>query len=77
MRQRSNHPAAECFPMHDPQRLAELAEDIGRNGLLDPIVLCDGLLLDGRLIEVAPTEQFFESPSDPRTADFIQGKMVY
>jgi tungstate transport system ATP-binding protein len=35
------------------------------------------LLLDGRLIEVAPTQTFFESPSDPRTAAFVQGKMIY
>ena len=35
------------------------------------------LLLDGRLVEVAPTQSFFESPADPRTADFVQGKMIY
>lgn len=36
-----------------------------------------GLLWQGRLIEVAPTEQFFQSPADPRTKDFIEGRMVY
>lgn len=36
-----------------------------------------GLLLAGRLIEVADSKTFFESPSDPRTADFIHGKMIY
>jgi len=35
------------------------------------------LLLGGRLIELAPMAQFFESPADPRTADFVQGKMIY
>jgi tungstate transport system ATP-binding protein len=35
------------------------------------------LLLEGRLVEVAPTQNFFEAPSDPRTAAFVQGKMVY
>jgi tungstate transport system ATP-binding protein len=35
------------------------------------------LLLDGRLVEVDPTEKFFDAPSDPRTAAFVQGKMVY
>lgn len=35
------------------------------------------LLLDGKLIEAAPAAQFFDSPRDPRTAAFIQGKMVY
>jgi len=36
-----------------------------------------GLLLDGQLVEVAPAEKFFTAPSDPRTADFVQGKMIY
>jgi tungstate transport system ATP-binding protein len=35
------------------------------------------LLLDGRLVEVGPTQTFFEAPSDPRTLAFVQGKMVY
>ncbi len=35
------------------------------------------LLWNGQVVEVAPTAEFFESPSDPRTADFVQGKMVY
>lgn len=35
------------------------------------------LLLDGRLVEVAPTREFFESPRDPRTAAFVRGDMVY
>ncbi len=35
------------------------------------------LLLDGKLVEIAPTEQVFDSPRDPRTADFVQGRMVY
>lgn len=35
------------------------------------------LLLDGRLIEIAETVKFFESPSDPRTAAFLRGEMVY
>ena len=35
------------------------------------------LLLRGQLIEIAATQQFFGTPADPRTADFVQGKMVY
>lgn len=34
-------------------------------------------LLDGRLIEVAGVETFFEAPRDPRTAAFVRGEMVY
>ena len=36
-----------------------------------------GLLLDGRIVEVALREEFFHRPIDPRTRDFVQGKMVY
>jgi tungstate transport system ATP-binding protein len=36
-----------------------------------------GLLLDGRLIELAPTAAFFESPRDARTRAFVRGEMVY
>ncbi|HZY45603.1 MAG TPA: phosphate ABC transporter ATP-binding protein [Anaerolineae bacterium] len=36
-----------------------------------------GLLLAGKLIELAPTDQFFNVPSDPRTRSFINGEMVY
>ena len=35
------------------------------------------LLLDGHLIEVAPTETFFNHPADPRTTAFISGDFVY
>jgi tungstate transport system ATP-binding protein len=35
------------------------------------------LLLDGRLVEVGPTHEFFERPRDPRTAAFVRGEMVY
>lgn len=35
------------------------------------------LLLDGQLVEVAPAEQFFNTPRDPRTAEFISGRFVY
>jgi tungstate transport system ATP-binding protein len=34
-------------------------------------------LLDGRVIESAPTADFFASPQDPRTAAFVRGDMVY
>lgn len=35
------------------------------------------LILDGELVEVAPTEEFFNTPHDPRTAAFISGDLVY
>ncbi|MDA0810866.1 MAG: ATP-binding cassette domain-containing protein [Verrucomicrobia bacterium] len=36
-----------------------------------------GLLLNGQLAEFAPSTEFFERPADPRTADFVQGRMIY
>jgi len=35
------------------------------------------LLLNGQLVEAAPTSEFFTNPTDSRTADFVQGRMVY
>jgi tungstate transport system ATP-binding protein len=35
------------------------------------------LLLDSRLVEAAPTQEFFKTPRDPRTAAFVRGEMVY
>lgn len=34
-------------------------------------------LLESQVIEVAPVEEFFESPRDERTAAFVHGEMVY
>lgn len=34
-------------------------------------------MLDGRLIEIAAAERFFDAPQDPRTAEFVRGDMVY
>jgi tungstate transport system ATP-binding protein len=36
-----------------------------------------GLLLNGKLIELLPTDRFFNDPIDPRTHAFINGEMVY
>jgi tungstate transport system ATP-binding protein len=36
-----------------------------------------GLLLNGELIEVAPTERFFNAPSDSRAIDFVEGRMIF
>ena len=35
------------------------------------------LLLEGKLVEIAATPSFFNSPRDSRTAAFVQGDMVY
>lgn len=35
------------------------------------------LLLDGQVVEVAPTAQLLDQPNDPRTRAFLSGDMVY
>jgi tungstate transport system ATP-binding protein len=35
------------------------------------------LLIDGRLIEIAPTEPFFTAPQHSETAAFLKGEFVY
>ncbi len=36
-----------------------------------------GLMLGGRLVELAETKRFFDSPVDSRTTAFVRGEMVY
>lgn len=42
------HPAAELFPLMPEDELRALADDIAEHGQREPVVLLDGLLLDGR-----------------------------
>ena len=42
------HPAASVFPMLTDEELDDLAADIKDNGLQQPIVMSDGVLIDGR-----------------------------
>jgi tungstate transport system ATP-binding protein len=35
------------------------------------------LLLDGKIIETAPTGQLLDHPADPRTKAFLSGDMIY
>lgn len=67
------HPAAMVFPLMDGIELSSLVEDVRTHGLLDPIVLHEGMVLDGRnrlraceMAGVAP--RFVEWVSDGVTA---------
>ncbi len=42
------HPAADKWPMMEPDKLRDLRLSIEANGQRDPIVTVDGLILDGR-----------------------------
>ena len=46
--QHDSHPVADAFPLMAPAALAGLTEDIRASGLLRPIVLLGGKILDGR-----------------------------
>jgi tungstate transport system ATP-binding protein len=35
------------------------------------------LMLNGQIVELAPTQAFFEAPNDPRTRAFVNGEMIY
>jgi ParB-like chromosome segregation protein Spo0J len=43
-----HHPIADVWPMMDEAKIAELADDISKNGQLIPVWLYEGKILDGR-----------------------------
>lgn len=43
-----NHPLSEMFPILDGEAQQQLVEDIRANGLIHPIIVFDGKILDGR-----------------------------
>jgi len=47
------HPIAAVFPMLEGDALQELADDIAKNGLNNPILTFEGKVLDGRNREAA------------------------
>lgn len=60
----SVHPVAEAFPMMAEGELKDLASDIKANGQMLPIIVHDGVLIDGRnrlkACEIAGVEPRFE-----------------
>ena len=66
------HPLANVFPMLDDTELGDLANDIKANGLLMPVILYEGKILDGRnryrackLADVQPRFEEWEGDGDP------------
>jgi N6-adenosine-specific RNA methylase IME4 len=60
MERRAHHPLAELFPMLDAASHAQLRADIEANGLNEPIVTFEDMILDGRNREQALIELGFE-----------------
>ena len=72
------HPFAEAWPLLGEEELQELAADIAANGLRDPIVTFEGMVLDGRnrlraceAAGVEPSFTMFEGDKDDALA-FVQ-----
>ena len=63
------HPAASLFPMLGATEMASLAADIAARGLLNPIVLANGAVLDGRnrlvACHISRIDPRFEEWRDP------------
>ena len=41
------HPLSAAFPAMDAEEFSELVEDVRKNGLRTPILIMDGMVLDG------------------------------
>lgn len=70
MNQLQTHPAADAFPMMDAGRFSEVKADIAEKGQLEPITLCEGMILDGRnrykaCMDLGLEPKFREWPGNP------------
>lgn len=69
------HPLAEIFPLMEGAAFDELVADIRTHGLLEPIVLLDEKILDGRnrfwACEAAGIEPEFERFTGDNPLDFV------
>lgn len=63
------HEYADLFPLLNSEEIGELAADILRNGLREPIVLYEGKILDGRNRYLACREAGVEPRFEPYTGD--------
>ena len=64
MKKYKNHPFADLFPMMTSDELSALAADVAEHGLRHPVVMYEGMVLDGRnrllACEQAKIEPTFE-----------------
>jgi hypothetical protein len=71
-----SHPFAALFPELPPEELTQLARDIKERGLLEPIILYEGQILDGRnryracqIAGVKPRTEEFNAKITKRTPE--------
>lgn len=62
-----HHPLADLFPTMTPEEISRLASDIKTNGQLEPIVIHEGKILDGRN---RYTVCYHELKIEPKFVDF-------
>ncbi len=83
-----DEPTANLDPAHVARIEAAVREANTRSGVTVVLVTHNifqarrlarrvGLLVGGKLIEVAPAREFFEAPQRPETRAFVSGEMVY
>lgn len=61
---REQHPFTLVWVTHNLHQAKRMSDSIA-------------FLWDGALVEKSATKSFFESPSDPRSTDFIHGRLIY
>jgi tungstate transport system ATP-binding protein len=83
-----DEPTANLDP-YNVKLIEDIMAEVNREGAITVVLVTHnvfqakrvahrtGLLLEGRLIEIADTPTFFNAPVDPRTAAFVRGEMVY
>jgi ParB-like chromosome segregation protein Spo0J len=74
------HPLADAFPLLPDPLLRELAEDVRANGLLEPITIHEGKILDGRCrhaaCRLAGVEPRFTAFTGSDPAAFVRSKNI-
>ena len=70
------HPAADLFPLIEGEERTALLEDIRANGVLEPIVIMDDMVLDGRNRYLLASEALVQIPYVEYTGDDPIGFIV-
>lgn len=72
------HPISDIFPMLPDRDLQELADDIRKNGLITPILLFEGKILDGRnraraceMAEIDTKFEVFQGSTVEQALDYV------
>src|SRR5689334_17430801 len=70
------HPLANVFPLIEGDEFKALVEDIREHGVLEPIWLYEGKILDGRNRYRAYQAAFPDADEDPPFREYLDDKPV-